>query len=93
MNTVLQWSGEILAANVELFWAQTNQWFLSLPGTECAVIDLSNVRFIDSSGLGLMIRVKKLATRQQRRLNFTGLQPAVRNVLRIAQLEKLLLAA
>ncbi len=93
MNTVLQWSGEILASNVEFFWAQTNDWLLKLPGTGLATIDLANVRFIDSSGLGLMIRVKKLAAQQRRSVQFTGLQPPVRNVLRIAQLEKLLFAA
>ncbi len=93
MNTVLQWSGEILASNVDVFWAQTNEWLLKLPGTQSAVIDLANVRFIDSSGLGLMIRVKKLAGQQKRTLEFTGLQPPVRNVLRVARLEKFLLAA
>lgn len=92
MNTVLQWSGEILATNVEFFWAQINEWLLKLPGTGLAVIDLANVRFIDSSGLGLMIRIKKLAAQQERTVQFTGVQPPVLNVLRIAHLEKLLLA-
>ena len=55
------------------------------------MIDLSAVRFIDSTGLGLMIRAKKLAQREGKRVVFTGLQPAVRNVLHLARLEEFLL--
>jgi len=54
------------------------------------VIDLSQVRFIDSSGLGLMVRVRKMAHRQAIALVFTGLQPAVRNVIHMARLEEFL---
>jgi len=55
------------------------------------VIDLSRVRFIDSSGLGLMVRAKKVARSHGATLAFTGLQPAVHNVVRLAQLEAFLL--
>jgi N-acetylglucosaminyldiphosphoundecaprenol N-acetyl-beta-D-mannosaminyltransferase len=56
-------------------------------------IDLSNVRFIDSTGLGLMVRARKLAGGYGAQLRFTGLQPAVRNVVRIAKMEDYLLSA
>jgi N-acetylglucosaminyldiphosphoundecaprenol N-acetyl-beta-D-mannosaminyltransferase len=55
-------------------------------------IDLSHVRFIDSTGLGLMVRAKKLASSHGAHLTFTGLQPTVRNVLRIARMEEYLLS-
>jgi exopolysaccharide biosynthesis WecB/TagA/CpsF family protein/anti-anti-sigma factor len=55
------------------------------------VIDLSVVRFIDSSGLGLMVRVRKFARQAGINLRFTNLQPAVLNVIRIARLEEFLL--
>ena len=55
-------------------------------------IDLSNVRFIDSTGLGLMVRAKKLTLSHGAQLAFTGLQPTVRNVLRIAKMEEYLLS-
>lgn len=60
--------------------------------TRKITIDLSNVRFIDSTGLGLMVRAKKLALSHGALLAFTGLQPAVRNVLRIAKMEDYLLS-
>ena len=55
------------------------------------VIDLSAVRFMDSTGLGLMVKGRKLARQQGTQLSYTGLQPAVRNVLRLARLEEYLL--
>jgi anti-anti-sigma factor len=54
-------------------------------------IDLSEVSFIDSSGLGVMVRAKKLAKQQQQELWFVAPQIAVRNVLHLARLERLLL--
>ena len=56
-----------------------------------ANIDLTRVRFIDSSGLGVMVRTKKLAQRHGTKLVFTGLTPPVRNVLQLARLEEFLL--
>ena len=53
-------------------------------------LDLSDVRFIDSSGLGLMVRAKKLASQRGLNLAFRGLQPAVRNVVHVARLETFL---
>jgi len=55
-------------------------------------IDLSNVRFIDSTGLGLMVRAKKLVASHGAQLSFSGLQPTVRNVVRIAKMEEYLLS-
>jgi anti-anti-sigma factor len=55
------------------------------------IIDLSSVRFIDSTGLGLMVRAKKLVAGHGAHMVFTGVQPTVRNVIRIARLEDYLL--
>jgi anti-anti-sigma factor len=55
------------------------------------IIDLSGVRFIDSTGLGLMVRAKKLARNGGANLLFTALPPPVQNVIRIARLEEFLL--
>ncbi|MEY2429543.1 MAG: hypothetical protein QOJ40_2428 [Verrucomicrobiota bacterium] len=83
------WQGEITAANAEGVWSLTRSC-LNSTGLD-VVIDLSAVRFIDSTGLGLMMRAKKLAQREGKRVVFTGLQPAVRNVLHLARLEEFLL--
>lgn len=89
---VVTWRGEITAANAGPIWNATEK--LMLPGGESLntlVIDLSQVRFMDSSGLGLMVRARRLARQHGLQLNFAGLQPAVLNVLRIARLESFLL--
>src|SRR5581483_4332026 len=91
--TLVRWRGEITAANAEEVWRLTeghlNSAALSKNGE--AVIGLDGVRFIDSSGLGLLIRVRKAARQQGFGLRFEGMQPAVRNVVRLAQLEGFIL--
>jgi N-acetylglucosaminyldiphosphoundecaprenol N-acetyl-beta-D-mannosaminyltransferase len=88
--TPLVWHGEITAANAGHVWESTRV-YLEAPKTERdLVLDLSGVRFIDSSGLGLLIRAKKLARQQGGKLVFRGVQPSVLNVIQIARLEKLL---
>ena len=86
----LVWQGEITAANAEQVW-ETTRARLNQMASQNVVIDLSAVRFIDSSGLGVMVRARKLAQRQGTNLLFRGLQPAIRNVLHLARLEEFLL--
>jgi len=88
----LRWQGEVTAANAQDVWQITHAHL-----TEAAaaaqpevIIDLSAVRFIDSSGLGMMVRAKKLAQRHGTRLVFTNFRPAVRNVIQLARLEEFL---
>jgi N-acetylglucosaminyldiphosphoundecaprenol N-acetyl-beta-D-mannosaminyltransferase len=86
----LEWHGEITAANIAKVWKLT-QACLGRARSRQWLIDLSDVRFLDSSGLGLMVRLKKWAFQSEAGLVFTGLQPAVRNVVRLAHLEEFLL--
>ncbi len=86
----LVWHGEITAVNADRVWDTTRTFIeTSRPERELA-LDLSDVRFIDSSGLGLMVRAKRLARQRGMNLYFRGLQPAVQNVVRIARLEEYL---
>lgn len=91
--TPLRWSGEITAANAEAVWEHTRQYLnLNLTNPQ-KTIDLSGVRFMDSTGLGLMVRARKLSLACEEELSFVGLQPAVRDVVRLARLEEYLLGA
>ena len=83
----LRWHGEVTAANAEYVWESTRQYLAPSPGTAKKTIDLQHVRFIDSSGLGLMIRAKKLSLANGQQLTFTGMRPPVRNVVRLSRLE------
>ena len=86
----LLWQGEITAANAEEVWTRTETHLAEKQRREL-VIDMSGVRFLDSTGLGVMVRAKKLAQREQVKIEFTNLQPAVQNVLHLARLENFLL--
>jgi anti-sigma B factor antagonist len=51
-------------------------------------IDLSQVPFMDSSGVGTMVYVKRETERAGRRIVLVGLQPRVRSVFEITRLDK-----
>ncbi|HEV2209041.1 MAG TPA: WecB/TagA/CpsF family glycosyltransferase [Verrucomicrobiae bacterium] len=87
----LAWRGEITAATGDRVWEQTKALLTGTAPERGWHIDLSEVRFIDSTGLGVMVRSKRLAHERKRELRFTNLQPAVRNVVQLAALEAALL--
>ena len=88
----IHWQGEITAANAEKVWQITEKQILAADrASRRLVIDLAQVRFMDSSGMGIMIRARKLAQLHSICLKFTGAQPAVQNVLRLARLNEFLL--
>jgi len=89
----LRWRGEVTAANADAVWADTRHYLVGASPARGKIIDLSSVRFIDSTGLGLMVRAKKLSLARCEKLNFVGLQPPVLNVLRLSRLEAYLLKA
>jgi len=91
VQNALAWHGEITAANAETIWDQTKARLTGSLQAKKWTIDLARVRFIDSTGLGLMVRLKKLAQQNEQTLLFTNVQPAVRNVAQISRLEEFLL--
>lgn len=89
----LAWCGEILAANVEDVWEATTGYLRTFiaSGATLVIVDLSRLRFTDSAGAGLMLRLKRWARDFSAEILFTHPQPNVRNVLRLTRLEQLLL--
>ncbi|HET7626467.1 MAG TPA: WecB/TagA/CpsF family glycosyltransferase [Verrucomicrobiae bacterium] len=87
---LLFWQGEITAANANEIWKMTRAQ-LDLPDKQEMTIDLSRVRFMDSSGLAIMIRAKEFARRKGISLSFIHPQSAVQNVIHLARLDELLL--
>lgn len=86
------WRGEVTAANADEVWQSTTQYLNSHTEPNAEIrIDLSSLQFIDSTGVGLMIRAKKNAKQHGVNLQFIAPQPNVRNVLRVAKLESALL--
>lgn len=88
---VLNWRGELTAANADQLAAITEQNLKDLPPGVPVVIDLSRVEFVDSVGIGLMVRLKRHLWRQDIPLRFRSPGPAVLNVLRHTKMEAYLL--
>ncbi len=94
-SALLRWQGEITAVNAQEVWSDCQSHLEHAAETSQpeVIIDLSAVRFIDSSGLGVMVRIKKLAQRHGTRLVFKNPQPAVLNVLQLSRLQDFLLGS
>ncbi len=89
----LRWPEEVTAANVDEIWRQTQPRIFVDGAPGPLVIDLADVRFIDSTGAGLMVRVRKRARTRGLTTKFVNAHPNVRNVLGLAHLESFLLEA
>jgi N-acetylglucosaminyldiphosphoundecaprenol N-acetyl-beta-D-mannosaminyltransferase len=89
----LIWRGELTAMNAEDFWTSTREQIDSLcsRGETHIDVDLSGLRFIDSTGLGIMLRARRYVQGPGATLRFINPQPNVRNVLRVARLDSFLL--
>lgn len=90
--TPLLWQGEIVASNVDEIRRVTGI-HLRKPeaGTILQEINIAGVRFIDSTGVRLMVQLRNEARSRGINLHFSDPKPAVRNVLRILRMESLLL--
>ena len=86
----IRWTGEVTTLNAVELGAYTESELTQLtPGMD-AVIDLARVTFVDSTGIGLMVRFKKNLKRRDIKLKFTNISTSVRNVIRATQLESFL---
>lgn len=87
----LVWQGEITAANARTVWQRTRAYVNSLAHGSRHIVDLAQTRFMDSTGLDLMVRAQKLARRREVNLVFANPQPAVAQVIHAARLESVIL--
>ena len=88
----LVWSGEIVAGNAPGRWSVIQAQLDSFEDyDEPITVDLSGITFIDSTGVGLLLRANKYAAARGATLKFINPSAAVGNVLRISRLEPVLL--
>ncbi len=87
----IRWTGEITTLNAVELGAYTESELSQLSPGVGVVIDLARVTFVDSTGIGLMVRFKKNLKRRDIALKFSNVSPSVRNVIRATQLEAFLL--
>jgi anti-anti-sigma factor/exopolysaccharide biosynthesis WecB/TagA/CpsF family protein len=87
----IRWTGEITALNATELGMHTDSELAQVSPGMSVVIDLARVSFVDSTGIGLMVRFKKNLQRRDIALKFKNASISVRNVLRHTQLEEFLL--
>jgi anti-sigma B factor antagonist len=87
----IRWSGEVTALNAVELGVHTESELSQTSSGMAVVIDLSRVTFVDSTGIGLMLRFKKNLKRRDINLKFTNATAPVRNVLHHTRLEEYLL--
>jgi anti-anti-sigma regulatory factor len=89
----LAWCGEVMAANTDDVWGMTEEYVrtFAASGATLVIIDLARLRFIDSAGAQLMLRVKQWSRDISTPVLFARPQPHVRNVLHLAELDVLVL--
>ena len=87
----IRWVGEVTALNATELGMHTESELSQVTTGMTVAIDLSRVAFVDSTGIGLMVRFKKNFQRRGLVLKFTNASESVRNVLRHTQLEEFLL--
>lgn len=91
-QTRLGWTGDVTAATVDDVWNRTAALLSARTEPEEEMsIDLENVRFMDSAGLGFMVRVRRTARQHGKNLRFVNPSEPVQRVVRLARLEEFLL--
>jgi N-acetylglucosaminyldiphosphoundecaprenol N-acetyl-beta-D-mannosaminyltransferase len=93
LTRALAWCGEIVAANVEDVWQTTSEYVqtFAAAGATLVIVDLARLRFADTAGASLMVRVKRWARELKLEIMFVHLQPQVHSVLRLAAADTLVL--
>ena len=76
-NTIVRCIGEIRSETCTLFEDTVRS--LIFEGI-CVVVDLKNVTFIDSSGLGALVRVWSSARKRSAQVDFRWREPHVRRL-------------
>jgi len=89
----IRWVGEVTALNVVELGAYTESELSQVTPGMHVVIDLARVTFVDSTGIGLMLRFKKNLKRRDVALTFINVSGSVLNVFRHTRLEEYLLGA
>ena len=84
---MLNFTGQLDAYSEKQFTTYINEVFAS--NQLSVVIDLSNIDFIDSSGLGAMVQAVKQCTQSKRAFSVVG-NPRVVQTIKLVRLEEFL---
>ncbi len=84
----LAWQGEVTGANLgEIALLTAARLDLA---QDTFIVDLSGLRFVDTSGIGLMVKLKKQAARRSVELRFINASATVRRIVSLLRMEEFL---
>lgn len=87
----LEVEGDIVASRCPELQSWAEKAWQAHPSARSLRLNLQDVHFIDSSGLGLLLNLRRLAqTRPSGELVLLNINPNVRNVITMARMEKVL---
>lgn len=92
-SLTLVWGDTVTAANLPGLEAEAFEILENLTSGADLTVDLDGLRFIDSAGVGLMLRLQRRARQRHVTLTFVKASDAVRRVLSLLRVESYLLAA
>ena len=82
---IIAGSGALNAANVDAFRNQFSRWLSENEALQHIVLDLHEVDFMDSAGLGALIALLKLVSERGGNVKIARLQKQVRTVFEITR--------
>jgi anti-sigma B factor antagonist len=83
-GTVVSGSGRITSSTSDLLQRTIREL---IPGNKRIVLNLADVNYIDSSGLGALVSVYLAARRAQCVMELTNLQPRIRDLFELSRLQ------
>ncbi len=90
-TAAIQWQGDITAVTADAVAALAMPLIEAKAAGSRLAVDLSGVAFVDSTGVGMMLKLKKAAKRRDVELVYEKAAPAVLNVLKLTKLDEFLL--
>ncbi|MCL1813196.1 MAG: STAS domain-containing protein [Treponema sp.] len=87
-NTEIKIAGDCDMYSVREFYSSIEK--ILLTGCDKAILDLNGVDYLDSSGVGAIIRIIRLAKEKQITLRFRGIQNTPRKVLEMSNILSLI---
>jgi anti-sigma B factor antagonist len=82
-ETLVRCNGRIVSATLREFQETVRQL---IPGTKRVVLDLTNVSYLDSSGLGALVGIYLTAKRQECELKLINLNQRLKELFRLTRL-------
>lgn len=73
-----------LASNAEFRAA-----YQRVPTNQPITVDLSHTDYVDSAGLGMLVRLREYAGSGKTAITLTGVKPAIRTILDVANFDRL----